>query len=123
MIRDRRTPLLLLLLALAACGEAPGATGDHDGARLFVIANCITCHGRDGAGSQLGPPLRGLDQHWTRETLADYLSDPKAVIDRDPRLQKLAKRFAMMPMPPVLYERELRLRLADHALALSAGAR
>lgn len=115
--------LLALALALAACGDAPGGDQPVDGARLYVMANCSTCHGNDGAGGVLGPPLRGLDANWTRESLADYLTDPKGAIATTPRLKTLSLNFSMQ-MPPVTnFTPEQRLLIADHALALSAKAR
>src|SRR5687767_15820990 len=96
-----RTPLLAALLALAACGEAPDGAAQDDGARLYVIANCSTCHAKDGGGTALAPPLRGLAAHWTRESLAEYLLDPKGAIESNPRLKTLSLNFSMH-MPPVL---------------------
>lgn len=115
--------LLAAALALAACGDAPGAQGPPDGARLFVLANCTACHGTDGSGGVLGPPLRKLEAHWTRESMADYMADPKGALESDPRLKTLSLNFSMH-MPPVTnFTPEQRLLIADHALALSAQAR
>jgi cytochrome c553 len=123
MSRLTRVALLAGAAAVAGCGEAPGSQSQPDGARLFVLANCTTCHGADGAGGVLGPPLRNLDAHWTRESLAAYLADPKAVIDSDPRMKSLSLNFNMR-MPPVTnFTAEQRLLLADHALELSRRGR
>lgn len=114
--------LLGSLLVAAGCGEAPQGDAPGDGARLFVLAGCTTCHAKDGGGTALGPPLRGLDAHWTRESLAEYLTDPKGAIEKDQRLKTIALNFTMH-MPPVLnHTPEQRLAIADHALALSAQA-
>jgi mono/diheme cytochrome c family protein len=119
-------PRVLLLAgagAVAGCGQAPGNSSEPDGPRLFVLANCTTCHGSDGAGGVLGPPLRNLAAHWTRESLAAYLTDPKAVIDADPRMKRLSLNFSMR-MPPVTnFTPEQRLAIADHVLKLSADAK
>ena len=123
MTTAARTTLLATLLALSACGASPQGDAPNDGARLYVMANCTTCHATDGKGTPLGPPLRGLDAHWTRESLADYMTDPKAAIDSNPRLKTVSLNFSMH-MPPVLnFTPEQRLAIADHALALSAKAR
>jgi cytochrome c2 len=114
---------LLLAAALAACGDAPQGNAPADGARLFVLANCTTCHATNGQGTPLGPPLRGLDAHWTRESLAEYLTDPKAAIESNQRLKTLSLNFSMHMPPVVNFTPEQRLAIADHALALSAKAR
>lgn len=118
-----RALILAGTAAIAGCGDAPGGGEAPSGARLFVLANCTTCHGADGAGGVLGPPLRGLEPNWTRESLAAYLADPKAGLDSNPRLKTLSLNFTMH-MPPVTnFTPEQRLLIADHALALSAAAR
>ena len=124
MLRNvQRTTLLAalaLLLGTAACGSGDAASkGPPDGARLFVLQQCSTCHATDGRGGPLGPPLRHLEKNWTRESIAEYLADPKAKIASDGRMKALALNFRM-PMPPVRLDLEQRLMLADHALKLSA---
>jgi cytochrome c553 len=110
--------LLCALAALGACGggSEPAAKGPRTGAQLYGDAQCVQCHGRDGSGTSMGPPLRSLGAHWTRESLAEYLVDPRAAVRKDPRLQALDQRY-MMPMqayPHVSLEE--RLALADHVL-------
>lgn len=114
--------LLAGLLALAACGDAPDDKPPADGARLYVLANCTTCHGADGAGGMVGPPLRGLAQHWDRESLADYLADPRKRLESDARLKALSLNFSMHMPPATNFTPAQRLLIADHALALSAKA-
>lgn len=123
MTTAARTTLLSTLLALAACGDAPEGGAPTDGARLYVLANCTTCHATDGRGTPLGPPLRGLAENWTRESLVAYFRDPKGAIETDQRLKTLSLNFSMH-MPPVMnFTPEQLLAIADHALALSAKAR
>jgi mono/diheme cytochrome c family protein len=120
----RRFPLLLgatlpvlLLVSLNACsdeGTANAPLADRSGPELYKIQNCATCHGNAGAGSATGPALRELAQHWTRESLIEYLHDPVGYRERDERLRG-GKQY-MLPMPRVLLDEELRGRLADHVL-------
>jgi mono/diheme cytochrome c family protein len=104
-----------LLLGCLACGEEKTPPGPPSAEKLFVAQNCSMCHAVDGAGGKLGPPLRKLADNWTRERLAEYLSDPKALVEKDPRLKALARNYSM-PMPPVRLDLEQRLRLADYVL-------
>jgi mono/diheme cytochrome c family protein len=108
-----------LLLALAGgCGDGAGAAKSTDGSRLFVNQACATCHGMDGAGSQLGPPLQGQKKFWTREKLVRYLRDPIGFAEKDPRLGEQSKKY-MLPMARFdkLTEEELG-QIADFVLAM-----
>lgn len=103
-------------LALLACDSEPPPEPDDPGAALFRSQGCVTCHGRAGEGSVMGPPLRGLATNWKREDLARYLADPEAFTAKDPRLAGIASKFAMR-MPRIAATQEQRLQLADHVLA------
>jgi mono/diheme cytochrome c family protein len=122
----RRRALLLLLLAapVSACGPtqardpAAEAGGAARGARLFSGQGCATCHGADGAGGMLGPPLRGIAPQWTRPQLIEFLADPHAFALRSPRIAEEERRF-LSPMQSfgALPEEE-RAALADFVLSL-----
>lgn len=105
-------------LALAACSKAPKSSAPPDGAALFVGQNCSVCHGPDGAGTKLGPTLRGKQPFWTREKLATYLRDPQALIRADERLKTQAEQYSLPMVSFVTLTLEERLALADHVLAL-----
>lgn len=109
---------VLMGFALAGCGggeEPEGRAADARGRALFMAFGCTLCHGPDGAGTTLGPPLRGLAKHWTREELASYLADPQAAVARDPRLAELARQYAK-EMPAITTPEEQRLEIADYVL-------
>lgn len=117
--RALRIPALALLALLAAaCGEEPAPSGPPDGAQLFREQNCVQCHGPEGRGTNLGPALVDKKSFWTREELAQYLTDPQARIQKDARLAKQADLYRLPMTKFVGLSLEQRLALADHVLAL-----
>lgn len=109
--------LLLAGLALApGCGSS-SSDGPVDGAQLFVSYTCSQCHRHEGQGGPLGPPLRGLSERWAREDLARYLRDPKSFVDKDGRLQALARNYNMQ-MPGIRIDDERLAKLLDYVLSL-----
>jgi mono/diheme cytochrome c family protein len=112
MARTLLAPLAIALLGCGGEGPAPPA-----GAKLFQTQGCVACHGAGGEGGALGPPLRELATHWTRERLVAYLADPAAVVAGDPRLRELGKAY-MVPMPPIRAPASDRAALADYVLSL-----
>jgi mono/diheme cytochrome c family protein len=70
------------------------------GWRAYVDLKCAGCHGEAREGKRSGPPLNGLAEHWTAETLVDYLADPDAVVKANPRLAFKAETYAIS-MPAV----------------------
>ena len=92
-----RTALAIVLLACAsACGGGPAsAPAGRRGAEVYSAQGCGTCHAPDGAGTMLGPSLRGKSSHWTREKMVEYLRNPQAFAEKDPRLAEQARRYAL----------------------------
>ena len=88
------------------CGpSAPTPPPGLDEAQLagwqaYVDLKCASCHGDDREGKRSGPPLQGLAEHWTAETMLDYLADPDAVVKANPRLAFKAEKYAIS-MPAV----------------------
>lgn len=113
----RRLPLLLALALLAACDSASGGA-DLSGDRLFVLHGCNVCHGDGGEGRSLGPPLRGVSEHWERADLAAFLLDPRAAVAERPRLAELDARYPSEMRPYRNTTEDERLRLADFLLSL-----
>ena len=109
----------LFALTLVACGGGFPGGGEAPGQRLYTTL-CSSCHGPTGAGGALAPPLEDLAAHWTREQLAEYVSNPRAWVERDERLQALKNRYST-EMPAVSASEQDRLLLADRVLELSAG--
>lgn len=87
----------LLLVCLACLGPAcifrrqppPGASGTQ----IYELQNCANCHGDAREGTRRGPPLAGLEAHWSVDLLAEYLADPQGIVERDPRLQAFGKEY------------------------------
>jgi ubiquinol-cytochrome c reductase cytochrome b subunit len=48
-----------------------------DGATLYELSHCSTCHQVNGVGGKIGPPLNGIAQRRTMTWLRDNLIDPK----------------------------------------------
>lgn len=106
----------LLLAAAAACDGGPGPI--RSGAELYRLQGCVTCHGANGHGTGMAPDLRGMERHWTREKLVEYLANAPEYIRRDPRLLEQKKRYSLnMPLYSILRPEELQ-NLADHVLSV-----
>ena len=65
----------------------------------------------------MGPPLSRAGDHWTREDLAEFISEPSRFVEGDARLRTVAAAYRA-PMPGVTLDLEQRLLLADHVLGL-----
>ena len=112
----RTAPALLALLLAVACSPAPGLNPSHPGAPLFASKGCTSCHGSQGEGKWLGPPLRGLSEHWTQSELAAYIAHPGPFLESKAHLAGVAAGFkSHMPDNPHLTEQE-RLDLGDYVL-------
>lgn len=92
-LRRRLASGLALTLGLAlfgACAELrylPEGTSAPD---MYAELNCADCHGPRGEGTEKGPPLRELREHWIYElNLAEYLRDPTPFQQGDPRVRWL----------------------------------
>jgi len=105
----------LVGLALAACGASGPAPGTPEA--LYVDLGCSKCHGANRDGQRSGPPLKALADRWTEDSLLEYLADPKAVMETNPRLKYMAENFPiMMPAYPNASQEDLR-KLAQFILA------
>jgi len=108
---------LLPLLLVVACSlrkqPPPGASGEV----IYELQNCANCHGPAREGTRLGPALAGLDPSWTRERLAEYLDDPRAMVAREPRLQELDRTWSTDMGRYDNLSQDQRLVLADWLLA------
>ena len=95
------------LLILAACGAGGPEPGSAEA--LYVDLNCAKCPGDNREGERSGPPLNALTDRWQEESLLEYFSDPKAVMENNPRLKYMAEEFPIV-MPSYAMESEEDLR-------------
>lgn len=81
----------------------------HPGYQVYTAKGCQRCHGSDLLGTRMAPALVDARQNFDRQSLGEYLADPAAYIQKDPRLKALDQRYRMQEMPAVqLSESELR---------------
>jgi mono/diheme cytochrome c family protein len=114
-----RAAAAALALALASCGDGASAkSGAGNGADLFASQGCTTCHGQDGAGTELGPTLQGKKSFWTREKISEYLRNPVAYAEKDARLSEQARRYTFPMQPFDKLTTDEMSALAEHVLAL-----
>lgn len=78
----------------AGCTARKDPPADAAGGQIYEFQNCQNCHGRNGEGTALGPPLAKLSSHWTRAALTQYLADPEAAARTDERLGALANAYS-----------------------------
>ena len=81
-------------ITLAACGASGPAPGSPEA--LYVDLGCAKCHGGNRQGQRSGPPLIALADHWQEESLLEYMADPKAYAEKNPRLKYMAEGFPIM---------------------------
>jgi mono/diheme cytochrome c family protein len=82
-----------------------------------IIANnkCYVCHGRDLAGSGMGPSLAEVGKNWEKEGLANYLKNPNVFVS-NARLEALKDKYNReMPALESLSQAELNA-LADYLM-------
>lgn len=87
-------------LVLAAASDRACGQDTPD----YFRQNCASCH-TIGGGRLTGPDLKDVTKRQTREWLANYLLNPKAVIDSgDAYAKKIFEesRGVPMPMPPLI---------------------
>ena len=109
------TVAAVALLTLVACGAGGPEAGSAEA--LYVDLGCAKCHGDERQGQRSGPPLNALADRWQEESLVEYLTDPKAVMEVNPRLKYMAEEFPIvMPAYPETPEEDLR-KLATFILA------
>ena len=82
---------------------------------LYASAGCSACHGKTGRSSmlKLGPSFEGLKEHWTKDTLLEYIADPAAFAAKDARLGKRQMTAISTGVPPAARE-----KLVEYVLTL-----
>ncbi|MEE4271177.1 MAG: c-type cytochrome [Thermoanaerobaculales bacterium] len=92
---------VLLLLAGSGCGGSqpvpPSGLDEAQtaGWRAYNDLKCGSCHGDERQGQRSGPALLRLERYWTAAELVEYLIDPDAVLEADPKLKYRTEKFAI----------------------------
>jgi Cytochrome c len=82
---------------------------DHPGYQVYTKKGCQRCHGPGLLGTRMGPALVDARQNFDFPALSEYLADPAAYIEKDPRLKALDRQYQMQEMPAtVLSDGEMR---------------
>jgi cytochrome c2 len=79
----------------AAAPVVAGAEAGHD---VFVRRGCNSCHGV-GAGTVIGPDLKGVATRRDADWLKRWLADPAAMLRAYPELQSWPAAFGNIVMP------------------------
>ncbi len=81
LLKDRRPRTEWTFDELAGpVGELAGRSHGN-GKQLFTVAGCVACHKLEGAGTQLGPDLAGLDMKFKSLDILQELIDPSKRIN------------------------------------------
>jgi cytochrome c553 len=80
---------------------------------VFLTIGCTRCHGDEGEGASLGPPLEALSTKFNAAQLDQFLDNPLAYLERDTRLQKWRERY-FTPMPKLQMSQQQRQVLAAY---------
>ena len=84
--------------ARAAAPPPPAIEGEDAGRRLFVGRGCTSCHGV-GAGTVIGPDLRGVGSRRDGDWLRRWLADPAGMLRAYPDLQSWPAAYGNIVMP------------------------
>lgn len=68
------------------------------GKDLVARIGCYNCHGNDLAGTVKGPSLAGVNQHWSRDQLINYLRNPNSFMNSE-RFQNYKEKYPNVVMP------------------------
>jgi cytochrome c553 len=66
--------------------------------QLIKNFGCSNCHGADLSGTNMGPSLKNLTEHWSKQTLITYLRNPMAYMDKE-RFKEYRKKYPSQIMP------------------------
>jgi cytochrome c2 len=90
-------------VAVAAPKPAPAApppevAGAEAGRQVFVTRGCVSCHGV-GAGTVIGPDLKGVSGRRDADWLRRWLADPAATLRAYPDLATWPAQYGNIVMP------------------------
>ncbi len=74
------------------------STGELTAEQLVEDFGCVSCHGADFSGTNMGPSLKNLTEFWSKEGLITYLRNPMAYMDQE-RFKEYKKKYPGQIMP------------------------
>jgi len=91
---------------------------ENDAPALLSSNRCLSCHGAELQGTSKAPALTNLTQHWDRNSLINYLRNPKSY-SGDKRFLEYMKKYPGKFMPSFgnLNVKDLG-KIADYLLSL-----
>jgi len=98
----------LVCVVCVGCEKPP-----VNGRTVFLTIGCARCHGNDGEGASLGPPLEALSTKFDQQSMTAFLDNPIAYAEKDERLQKWRDEY-YTPMPKLQMTAEQRVALIDY---------
>jgi len=78
--------------------EGYSETQSLDAMTLINNNGCVSCHGQDLKGTNLGPSLYGMNEFWSRDNLIGYLRNPSSFMDSD-RFNNYKEKYKNIIMP------------------------
>ncbi len=96
------------VLLILACGAGAPAGSQDPGHQVYSELKCGSCHGEDLGGTRTAPPLRGVAQRWTEDSLLAYLEDPSQVTRSTPNISYRNESYRLA-MPSFRHVDEQRL--------------
>ena len=85
---------------------------------LIGRLGCVTCHGQDLQGTQMGPSLHEVSDHWKRDNLINYLRNPSSYMS-NARVKAFKEKYPSVIMPPYSHVDVKELgKIAEYLLAL-----
>lgn len=73
-------------------------SADVNGLALFNRAGCVSCHGSDLKGTNVGPSLMSVKDYWKRDNLINYLRNPSSY-SGDERFDNYRAKYNNVVMP------------------------
>ena len=71
----------------------------NDGLALIRRTGCVSCHGSNLEGSNVGPSLQNIAQYWSRDGLINYLRNPSSY-EGGERFKNYKAIYSNVVMPP-----------------------
>lgn len=74
------------------------ASENVTGLDLINKLGCISCHGSDLTGTNMGPGLKNISEYWSRDKLINYLRNPSSYMNSE-RFKEYKEKYPDIHMP------------------------